>query len=80
MRKATGATKTIVERYLDYTYYTQTIAAVLSEVSPENQGATLIVVSRTGPDAMEHLSLAFPTATIRPISTYPVSFPDRRHS
>lgn len=36
----------IIERYQDYT---QTIAAVLSEVSPKKKGATLIVVSRTGP-------------------------------
>ena len=33
-----GATKTIVERCQDYT---QTIAAVLSKVSPKNKGATL---------------------------------------
>lgn len=60
----------IVERCQDYT---QTIAAVLSEVSPEKKGATLIVVTRTGPrpQMLWNTFPSLPRAAARPSNQLP---------
>lgn len=60
----------IVEGYPDYT---QTIAAVLSEVSPEKKGATLIVVTRTGPrpQMLWNTFPSVPRAAARPSNQLP---------
>lgn len=65
----------IVEGYQDYT---QTIVAVLSEVSPENKGATLIVVTRTGPrpQMLWNTFPSVPRAAARPSN----QLPPRSHS